>query len=190
MLRKKIFLIKIFTFILLLTSNILAAELTVIPLKKPFLDKALKSEKISKSIIKPKPKPKKQEFKQIEKEIEIVKKDKTQDNFLLPKSKPLRVKKEKLKAKKKSKYFKQKDFNIAKKSIQAFEKSNWNNALKLSKKAKDKSIYNFVQWKHLLTSGNQASFYDYQLFIKKNENYPRINRIKYLAEHKLSTEKK
>ncbi|MDA9687839.1 lytic transglycosylase domain-containing protein, partial [Candidatus Pelagibacter sp.] len=88
-----------------------------------------------------------------------------------------------------SKYFKQKDFNLAKKSIQAFEKGQWSNALKLSKKTKDKSIHNFIQWKHLLTSGNQASFYDYQLFIKRNENYPRINRIKYLAEHKLSTEK-
>ena len=29
----------------------------------------------------------------------------------------------------------------------------------------------------------------YQLFIKRNESYPRIGRIKYLAEHKLSTEK-
>ena len=26
-------------------------------------------------------------------------------------------------------------------------------------------------------------------FIKRNENYPRINRIRYLAEHKLSTDK-
>ena len=28
-----------------------------------------------------------------------------------------------------------------------------------------------------------------KLFIDKNEDYPRIGRIKYLAEHKLSTEK-
>jgi len=59
----------------------------------------------------------------------------------------------------------------------------------LSKQAKDKSIYNFIQWRHLLTTGNQASFYDYFAFIKRNENYPRINRIRYLAEHKLSTDK-
>ena len=59
----------------------------------------------------------------------------------------------------------------------------------MSKKAKDKSIYNFVQWKHLLTTPNQASFYDYQLFIKEHSNYPRINRLKYLAEHKLTTNK-
>ena len=39
----------------------------------------------------------------------------------------------------------------------------------------------------LINKGNQASFYDYKVFIDKNENYPRIGRIKYLAEHKLST---
>ena len=106
---------------------------------------------------------------------------------MLPKSKPLIVKKETVKAQKSSKYYKQKDFNIAKKSIQEFEKGKWTNALKFSKKAKDKSIHNFILWKYLLTTGNQASFYDYQLFISRNDNYPRISRIKYLAEHKLST---
>ena len=69
------------------------------------------------------------------------------------------------------------------------EKSKWSTALSLSKKAKDKSIYNFIQWRHLLTTGNQASFYDYLAFIKRNNNYPRISRIRYLAEHKLSTDK-
>ncbi len=187
MLRKISFLIKTLIIILLLTSNILATELTIIPLKKPILDKITKAEKITKGIIKPKSKPKKDEFKENKKKIKIVKEVEKKINFLLPKSKPLIVKKEREKIQKKSKYFKKKDFNIAKKSIQAFEKGKWSSALKLSKKAKDKSIYNFIQWKHLLTTGNQASFYDYSLFIKRNENYPRINRIKYLAEHKLST---
>ena len=59
------------------------------------------------------------------------------------------------------------------------------NALKTAKKAKDKSIYNFIQWRHLLTKGNKASYYDYKTFIDNNEDYPRIGRIKYLAEHKL-----
>jgi len=68
------------------------------------------------------------------------------------------------------------------------QKSKWLSALKIAKKAKDKSIYNFIQWRHLLTSGNQATFYEYQVFINKNSDYPRINRLKYLAEHKLSTE--
>ena len=187
MLRKISFLIKTLIIILLLTSNNLATELTIIPLKKPILDKIIKAEKLTKGIIKPKSKPKKDEFKENKKKIKVVKKVEKKINFLLPKSKPLIVKKEKLKIQKKSRYFNKKDFNIAKKSIQAFEKGKWSSALKLSKKAKDKSIYNFIQWKHLLTTGNQASFYDYNLFIKRNENYPRISRIKYLAEHKLST---
>ena len=43
--------------------------------------------------------------------------------------------------------------------------------------------------KVLLKKGNLASYYDYKTFIDKNENYPRIGRIKYLSEHKLSTDK-
>ena len=108
---------------------------------------------------------------------------------MIPKSKPLVVKKGFTNAKKLSKYYSQKDFAIAKKSMQALEKRQWTSALSLSKKAKDKSIYNFIQWRYLLATGNQASFYDYMRFIGQNENYPRINRIRYLAEHKLSTEK-
>ena len=69
------------------------------------------------------------------------------------------------------------------------KKKNWSKALLVSKKAKDKSIHKFIQWNHLLKSGNQATFYDYQQFITNNPNYPRINRLKYLAEHKLSTKK-
>ena len=183
---------KIFFFIksLLLSSviigNLYAAEISIIPLKKPILNKETQSEKISQGILKPKSKP----SKKVEKiETIIVKKEVKKINFLIPKSKPLVVKKTKSTVKTKSKYYSQKDYGIAKKSIQAMEKSQWSTALSLSKKAKDKSIHNFIAWRHLLTTGNQASFYDYLTFIKNNENYPRISRIRYLAEHKLSTDK-
>ena len=119
----------------------------------------------------------------------MVKKIDTKNDFLTPKSKPTVVKKTLTTNKKKSKFYSKKDFDIANKSIKAIEKRQWASALSLSKKAKDKSIYNFIQWRHLLTTGNEASFYDYMAFINRNENYPRINRIKYLAEHKLSTDK-
>jgi hypothetical protein len=62
-------------------------------------------------------------------------------------------------------------------------------ALPFAKKAKDKTIYDFIQWRHLLRKGNKATYYDYKTFIDKNKDYPRIGRIKYLAEHKLSTNK-
>tara|TARA_B110001452_G_scaffold126323_1_gene104909 strand:- start:162 stop:884 length:723 start_codon:yes stop_codon:yes gene_type:complete len=179
-----------FTKSLLISSviigNLFAAEISIIPLKKPILDKETQSAKISQGILKPKPKPSK---KSEESKTIIVKKKVKKINFLIPKSKPLVVKKTKSRVKTQSKYFTQKDFSIAKKSIQAMQKSQWTTALSFSKKAKDKSIYNFIQWRHLLTTGNKASFYDYLRFIKRNEDYPRIGRIQYLAEHKLSTDK-
>jgi len=184
--RKIFFFIKLLLLCSLIISNLYAAEISIIPLKKPILDKKAQSEKISQNILVPKSKP----LKKIEKiETIIIKKEVKKNNFLIPKIKPLVVKKLKSTVKKQSKYYTQKDYNIAKKSIQAMEKSQWSTALSLSKKAKDKSIHNFIKWRHLLTTGNQASFYDYMAFIKNNENYPRISRIKYLAEHKLSTDK-
>ena len=179
-----------FTKSLLLSSiiigNLFAAEISIIPLKKPILDKVTQSAKISQGILKPKSKP----FKKIEKiEKKIITKDVKKINFLIPKSKPLVVKKTKSVVKMKSKYYSQKDYNIAKKSIQAMQKSQWPAAISIAKKAKDKSIHNFIKWRHLLTTGNKASFYDYMAFIKNNKNYPRMGRIKYLAEHKLSTDR-
>ena len=171
---------------MVIIGNVFAAEISIIPLKKPILNEEVKREKISQGILKPKPKPsqKKEEIK-----IITVKKNKKEINFLIPKSKPLIVKSEKSVVQKSSKYYSQKDYDIAKKSIQAMEKSQWTTALKNSKNAKDKSIYNFIQWRHLLTTGNQATFYDYMAFIQNNKDYPRISRIKYLAEQKLSTDK-
>ena len=160
----------------------------------------IKNEDLSVEIIKPKSKPEnkniKKETKQIDSEkiktksnsIEFTKKA-SKNDLIIPRKKPLVIKKSDSISKTTSKYYNKKDFNIAKKSIKAMEKSQWPSAVSLSRKAKDKSIYNFIQWRHLLTKGNNASFYDYMTFIKDNENYPRINRIKYLAEHKLSTDK-
>ena len=184
--RKIIFFIKSLLLSLVIIGNIFAAEISIIPLKKPILDEEVKKQKISQGILKPKPKPsqKKEEVK-----IVTVKKNKKKINFLIPKSKPLIVKSEKSVVQKRSKYYSQKDYDIAKKSIQSMEKGQWTTALKNSKNAKDKSIYNFIQWRHLLTTGNQATFYDYMTFIQNNKHYPRISRIKYLAEQKLSTDK-
>ena len=209
--------LKSLTLVLLFITNLYAEELTIIPIKKPVLDKVTEQQKITQGIIRPKIKPTKKKENQkltkdsvkpkpkpikkidkikteVVKEIEViqdkvVKEEKVVTVFLTPKSKPLVVKKVPTTKKTRSKYYSQRDFDIARKSIQAIEKLQWSSALSLSKKAKDKTIHNFIQWRHLLTTGNQASFYDYLAFIKNNENYPRINRIRYLAEHKLSTDK-
>ena len=171
---------------MIIIGNVFAAEISIIPLKKPILNEEAQSAKISQGILKPKSKP----SKKIEETKTItVKKDQKKINFLIPKSKPLVVKSEKSVVQTRSKYYSQKDYGIAKKSIQAMEKSQWTTALTNSKKAKDKSIYNFIQWRHLLTTGNQATFYDYIAFIQNNKDYPRISRVRYLAEQKLSTDK-
>ena len=196
---------KIIGIFLLTTILSYAADVKIIPLKKPELTKETKEKKISKNIIKPKKKPvgdkeKKKiitKIKNTEKEkllpkskpTKVVKKTQKIDGIILPKNKPLIAKKQINKSKEKSKYYRQKDFKIAKLAIRHMEKSRWDKALSAAKKAKDKSIYDFIQWKHLLTRGNKATYYDYKIFIDKNPNYPRINRIKYLSEHKLSTER-
>ena len=160
----------------------------IIPIKKPFQSKELTQKKLLIDVLRPLPKPvKKTEEKKVEEKI-IVKKEK-KNAQILPKKKPLIAGTEKPKTVKISKYYSKKDFSLAKKAISEMKKSNWTGALKTAKKAKDKSIYNFIQWRHLLKKGNQASYYDYKLFIDKNEDYPRMGRVKYLSEHKLSTDK-
>ena len=150
MLRKIFFFIRSLLLGSLIVGNLYAAEISIIPLKKPILDKKTQNEKISQGILKPKSKP----SKKVEKiETIIVKKVVKKINFLIPKSKPLVVKKIKSTIKAQSKYYSKKDYDIAKRSIQAMEKSQWSTALLLSKKAKDKSIHNFIKWRHLLTTG-------------------------------------
>ncbi len=160
-------------------------SLEIIPLKKPLQSNDDKEKKLLIETTRPLPKPLKENVKEKIQEKKPKKAKKIE--FILPKKKPLIPGKKKTTQIKISKYYNKKDFSLAKKAFSEMKKANWTNAVKTSKKAKDKSIYNFIQWRHLLTKGNQATFYDYQTFIKNNENYPRIGRIKYLAEHKLST---
>ena len=182
--KKLLFFIVLFNLINISSFSI--AE--IIPLKKPSQTKEQTQKKLLIDVLKPLPKPiKKTETKIIKKEVEIKKEKK--NNYILPKKKPLIAGSIKTSNFKISKYYNKKDFNLANKAISEMKKAKWPSALKTAKKAKDKSIYNFIQWRHLLRKGNQASYYDYKTFIDKNEDYPRIGRIKYLAEHKLSTDK-
>ena len=161
----------------------------IIPKKKPLLSSEVIEKKISKNLLIPQKKPVKKKEKttvSTEKKVEDKKISKIK-GVIIPKNKPLVVKKERRRVVKKSKFYSDKDFNYAKQAIKFMEKSNWKDAEKVAKRARAKSIYNFIQWRHLLTTGNNASFFDYKQFIERNKNYPRMDRIKYLAEHKLST---
>ncbi len=187
--KKATLFVKVLLFLIAVNTSGYTENLKILPEKKPNLEKKIIDIKIVQDVLKPKPKPSKVKSIEKKKTKKIEKKIKKDEKFsiLIPKSKPLIFKKEIEKSKKKSKYFRQKDYILAKRAIQEIEKRKWLKALAISKKAKDKSIYDFIQWRHLLTKGNTATFNDYQKFINRNSNYPRINRIKYLAEHKLST---
>jgi soluble lytic murein transglycosylase len=180
----KKFLIFIVLLHLIGVSSISLSE--IIPIKKPVQSKEITQKKLLIDVLVPLPKPiKKSEVKIEEKKILVKKKKKVQ---ILPKKKPLIAGSKKTTEVKISKYYNKKDFNLAKKAITEMKQAKWSNSLKTAKKAKDKSIYNFVQWRHLLTKDNKASYYEYKNFIDNNIDYPRIGRIKYLAEHKLSTD--
>ena len=186
MLKKLIFFISLIVFFNL--AHLSTAE--IIPLKKPIQTKEEEKKKLLVDVLKPLPKPvEKKEIKKKEKQVEkkVVLKKEIAQGIILPKKKPLIAGSKTIDTVKKSKYYNKKDFAIAKKAILEMKQAKWPTALKTAKKAKDKSIYNFIQWRHLLTKGNKASYYEYKTFIDANEDYPRIGRIKYLAEHKLST---
>ena len=187
MLKKLIFFISLIVFFNL--AHLSIAE--IIPLKKPIQTKEEEKKKLLVDVLKPLPKPvEKKEIKKKEKQVEkkVVLKKEIAQGIILPKKKPLIAGSKTIDTVKKSKYYNKKDFAIAKKAILEMKQAKWPTALKTAKKAKDKSIYNFIQWRHLLTRGNKASYYEYKTFIDANEDYPRIGRIKYLSEHKLSTE--
>jgi len=187
MLKKFIFFINLFFFS---TITILFST-EIIPLKKPIQTKAEKDQKLLIDVMKPLPKPIPEKIvEEIKKkpEGEIKLKAEKDLGIILPKKKPLIAGTKKTDTAKKSKYYNKKDFEIAKKAISEMKQAKWPAALKTAKKARDKSVYNFIQWRHLLTKGNKASYYDYKTFIDKNKDYPRLGRVKYLAEHKLSTD--
>ena len=184
---KKIPIVIIIIYFIILSPNAFSESL-IIPKKKPEISTKKKVISELKSEILPLKKPaldKKEEIK--------VKKEDQKKNILgiiLPESKPLVIAKKKIEKKTKilkSKYYSKKDFEIAKKSISFMENRKWETAIKLSKKVKDKSIYNFIVWRYLLERSNNADYSLYREFLEKNKTYPRIGRIEYLSEKKLST---
>ena len=187
MFKKLIIIISLILFFKINPITFALEKINLIPLKKPTLTEQELKKKVLINILKPLPKPLLKDKKS--QSIKISEEKTNQTKSLLPKKKPLIAGSNTKTKTNKSKFYNKKDFSIAKKAIAEMKKKNWSIAIKTAKKAKDKSIYNFIQWRHLLTKGNNASLYEYLNFINRNENYPRIGRVKYLAEHKLSNEK-
>jgi len=108
----------------------------------------------------------------------------TESKFILPKKKPASYKTV-AKTSETSKVLSKKDFKKAKEVFDLISSRKWISAVKLSKKVKDRDFRNLVKWMYLKQTGNKATFDDYVNFINKNKEYPRINRLRYLAEHKI-----
>ena len=164
----------------------------LIPKIKPINGDLIKLQAKKTKLLLPKKKPKDQIIDQldfVEKESEeekiIVKID--DKKLITPKKKPIKYQKQKERVTTKSKYFTKSDFKLAKKIFSEIDKKRWTSAINLTNKIRDKSIFKLVKWLYLLQPNNQANFYDYINFINLNPNYPRINRLRYLSEHKINT---
>ncbi len=176
--------------ILLAISVIFASESfakdSILPKPKPSVDQEIKQKTEKSKGIYPKEKPiQNEEIKEVQKSEDAVKKIEDQV-FIYPEKKPIIVTKKIQKKVVNSKILSKKDFKLAGSIFEAIGKDQWTSAFKLSKKAKDKDLYNLVNYFYLLKRSNSASFNDYLTFINKNPNFPRINRLRYLAEHKIN----
>ena len=186
---KKIFKINLNILAILIVFSSLshAAEL-ILPIPKPTIDKEIKKSIAKSKKIYPQKKPYEKEDLNQNETIQSVSEntEKREDIFIYPKEKPILVKKIIKKPIIKSEIFSKRDFKIAKLTFEAIDKKKWQTALKLSKTSKDKSLYKLVSYLHLKKPSNSASFYDYVSFINANPDFPRINRLRYLAEHKIN----
>ena len=146
-----------------------------LPQRKPLVqkDQNIEKEKIVKQ-------------KEIKEEKEIKKKEiiTGKGSFIFPQKKPA-IYKASTKEIEKSSILNQKDFTRAKETIKFIKDKKWNSALKSASKVKDGEFRNLINWMYLKTTRNGASFSEYKNFIEQNSDYPRINRIRFLAEGKI-----
>jgi soluble lytic murein transglycosylase len=152
---------------------------TNLPQKKPLIEQKEEIVQKKEAVVKEK----KVEIKE-KKDTKIVESIKKGNSFIFPQKKPS-IYKTKTVTAEKSSILNQKDFEKAKETIQFIKDKKWNSALKSAAKVKDKEFKNLITWMHLKTSRNGASFNEYKKFIEQNGDYPRINRIRYLAEEKI-----
>ena len=181
---KVIFLVFFIAFI----SQSIADE-RILPVAKPGVDQdALKLTKKKKAIYPQKRPEANKEVSKIEETTESTEEivETIEEVFIYPEKKPIIVQKKIDKAVTKSTILSKKDFKIAKLAFDAIGKDKWQTAIKLSMKTRDKTLYNLINYLYLKKTINSATFYDYTTFIQNNPNFPRINRLKYLAEHKIN----
>ena len=161
----------------------------ILPEKKPLKKistkqaplKSLDLDKDGKKIIKEKPVLKKET-----KKAEILNSKELEGFFILPEEKPVTFKKITSKEASVSQVLSKKDYEYAKQIFSNIKEKKWLNVFRTTKKVKDKDFKNLIWWIYLKEKSNKATFSDYIKFIDNNPEYPRINRLKYLAEHKIN----
>ena len=171
-----------------ITKNKKKEQITLTPKNDAPKEEELNQKKeIKKETKEPKPKPivekeivKPKDTKEIKTNVEVkevIPKIKPQDfkNFTPESKGPLETK-----------TLNNKDFEISKVVFDYVDRKQWKLALSDAQKMQDKTIYTLVNWMYLIDSQSGASFNEYFIFIKNNKDWPRINRIKYLAEHKIN----
>jgi len=174
-------------FIIITASSSFAAD-RILPKAKPNVDLETKAKTAKKKEIYPKKKPEaEKKINQEEESQEIIETaEKKEEPFIYPEKKPVIVKKKVDKIVVKSQILSKRDFDIAKSVFKFIDEKKWKTALKSSKKARDKNLYKLVNYLYLIKTSNSANFYDYSTFINNNPYYPRIGRLRYLAEHKIN----
>ena len=103
-------------------------------------------------------------------------------NEIIPLKKPLNLGI----SKKKSSILSSKDFLIAQRTFGLIKRKRWNSAMKEVRKSRSKLLNELVIWMYLKEPSNNLAFKDYRKFINQNPEWPRINRLRYLAEHKIN----
>jgi len=156
--------------------------------KKEEPKKEVKEKKIpekKQEVTKPQEIPKPKETKEVKKK-DIEKTEVTKE--IVPKIKPSDFKNftPEQKGPLETKTLSDKDFEITKVVFDYVDRKQWRLALSDAQKVQDKTIYTLVNWMYLIDTQSGASFNEYQTFIKNHKDWPRINRIKYLAEHKIN----
>ena len=125
--------------------------------------------------------------KEVKKEITKVKIETKNEKYvvsneIIPLKKPLNLGI----SKRKSSILSSKDFLIAQKTFSLVKRKRWNSAMQEVGKSRSKLLNELVTWMYLKEPSNNLAFRDYRRFINKNPEWPRINRLRYLAEHKIN----
>ena len=166
-------------------KKIFSAEL---PAKKPTLEAEKKQKTVKIPYLEKETQKKIQEIKKNSASKDIKETLKQTNFFLYPSKKPLTYSNISTKIKSKSKILNEKDYIKAKNIFNLIRKGKWVTAVQQTKKVKDREFKNLVTWLYLKERGNQATFNDYKNFIENNSDYPRISRLRYMAEHKIILE--